>query len=320
MMKRSPLCLCVGLFAATFLGRTVFATEAESRSLAKNVPEQRRSTDRIPIGDISERMIGELTWHTDYAAAYEEARQGKKMLFIFFRDESRPHIADSYERDVLSQSQLRDRLTGVVRVVLPLDVATPGKPLENDVARLLDHAAFAFMYKRQGIAMLDLTDKHSPHFGQVVSAHPFSQGRYYTVRGTELVLGLPRGTITQRTLIWAVREHAAGPLSTTGKCHDALLQQANRHSQLQAQYESVGHHDWGTRYNEVAAATGMSASEVAASSWGAQTLVEAAQQIVQSWAGSGAHWGMVANPQANYGYDMVKAASGTWYGTGIFAN
>jgi len=319
-MKRYPLCLSVGLLTAMLASRSTFGAEPDSRTLAKNVPEKLPPTVRFNVGGDSERKIGELTWHTDYASAYEAARQAKKMLFIFFRDESRPHIADSYERDVLSHTQLRERLNGVVRVVLPTDVATPGKPLETDAARLLDHAAFAFMYKRQGIAMLDLTDKHSTHFGQVVSAHPFSQGRYYTVHGTELVIGLPRGTITQRTLVWAVREHAAGPLSTTGQCHDALLQQANRHSQLQAQFESVGHHDWGTRYNEIAVATGRSASEVAASSWGAQSLVEAAQQIVQNWAGSGAHWGMVATPQALYGYDMVRAASGNWYGTGIFAN
>lgn len=319
-MKPFSLPVCGCLLAVALIGRSVFGVEPESSALAKNVPNAIPPASRVPTTDSTERKIGELVWHTDYATAYEEARQSKKMLFIFFRDENRPHVADSYERDVLAQSQLHDKLDKVVRVVLPLDVATPGKPLETDVARLLDHSAFDFMYKRQGIAMLDLTDKHSPLFGQVVSAHPFSQGRFYTAHGTELVLGLPRGTITQRTLIWAVREHAAGPLSTTGKCHDVLLQQANRHSHLQAQYESVGHHDWGTRYSEVAAATGMSASEVAASSWGAQTLVEAAQQIVANWAGSGAHWGMVANPQAIYGYDMVKAASGNWYGTGIFAN
>lgn len=319
-MKRFTLSLCGCLFALSLVGRSVFGVEPEPRSLAKNAPDQVPPVGRVAVSGEAERKIGELTWHTDYAAAYQEAQHEKKMLFIFFRDESRPHVANSYEHDVLAQAELLEPLKKVTRAVLPLDVATPGKPLEKEVGKLLDHAAFAFMDHRQGLAMLDLTDRHSPLFGQLVSAHPFTNGKYYTVRGTESVLGLPRGTITQRTLVWAVREHPAGPLSTTGKCHDVLLRQSHHHSQLQAQYESVGHHDWGTRYSEIASATGMSASEVAASSWGAPTLVEAAQEIVNSWAGSPTHWGMIVSPQASYGYDMVRAASGNWYGTGIFAN
>src|SRR5262245_58376427 len=48
------------------------------------------------------RLIGGLDWHTNYSEAYRQAQDERKMLFLFFRDEADPRIADNYERDVLS--------------------------------------------------------------------------------------------------------------------------------------------------------------------------------------------------------------------------
>jgi hypothetical protein len=265
------------------------------------------------------RTIGALEWHTSYSAAFKQATAEKKQLFLFFRDEKNPRLADLYEKEVLGSQDLAEPLAEVVRVVLPLDAKRPFRIPENPDQTLMSHSSFQYMYDRQGIAVIDLTDSDSELHGHVVSAHPFSSGKHYTVRSTKIVLGLPAGTVTQRALIYAVRLHPAAPSSTVdGKCHDYLCKQARSSSKLMAAYESVGHHDWGTRYGAIASNTGKSAQEVAAMG-GNVPLVDAAVIVVDQWYGSPAHWSIMSAPASIFGYDLVRAPSGNWYGTGIFA-
>lgn len=279
----------------------------------------------MPLGDALEaekapkRTIGELEWHTSYTAAFKEAREEQKELFLLFRDEANPRVADIYENEVLSSPELVESLSEVVRVVLPLDAKRPFRIPELPDQTLLSHSSFEHMYNRQGIAVIDLTDPESDLHGHVISAHPFTPGKHYTVRSTKIVLGLPTGTVTQRALIYAVRLHPAAPVSTTdGKCHGYLCKQARQSSKLMATYESVGHHDWWLRYGEIATNTGKSAQEVAAMG-GNVPLIDAAVIVVDQWYGSPAHWGIMSAPATIFGYDLVRAPSGNWYGTGIFA-
>lgn len=301
----------------------------------------RHDTAAVPKAAPITRKIGKLDWHTDYSAAYEAARAGKKMLLIVFHDDRQRQTANSFETSVLAQPSLQRQLNNVVRVSLPMSTlqpvaaapvakpaATPEKagkevaakpaPAPAKPGRLIDHYAFEFMYGESGIAMLDLTDRRSPHYGKVVSAHPFSDGNVQTLNGVSTILNLPKGTVTQRALTFAVLMYAA-PISTTGgQCNDACCEAARQGSALMAQYGSVGHHDWGSRSNNVTAMTGRGASEVAA--MGGGTLQQAAAQCVTAWQGSPAHWGIMSTPQTIYGYDLVQAPGGGWYGTGVFGN
>lgn len=301
---------------------SLFADEGNAAaSLDPKSQSESAPGDSIPAAEIDiERTIGNLSWHTSYSAAYREARDQRKMLFLLFRDNAKPRVADAYETSVLAHKDLEKTLSGVVRVVLPLDARRPIRVPERLDLTLLGDSAFKYMYGRQGIAMIDLTDPESPHFGQVVSAHPFTPGLHYTARGTRIVLNLPKGTVTQRALVYAVLMHPAPPIGTTdGKCHGYLCEMARHHSGLMASYGSVGHHDWGTRQSQIAAKTGRSAQEVAAMS-GNPNLIDAATEVVNQWYGSPAHWSIMSTPSAIYGYDFVRAPNGGWYGTGIFAN
>ena len=281
------------------------------------VPDSPALPESLPFEG---RTIGNLEWHTNYSAAYREAREARKTLFVFFRDDRHPRIADLYEHDILAHADAHDALSKVVRVVVPLDTLCPTCTDEENRLRMLAHESFKYMYGRQGIAVIDLTNPDSELHGQVISAHPFTPGRYYTVHGTKTVLGLPLGTVTQRALIYAVRIHPASPVSTTeGKCHGYMCKMANESSKLMAQYGSVGHHDWGNRYGAIAAQTGRSASEVAAGA-GNTNLIEAAIQVVEQWYGSPSHWGIMSAPAAIFGYDLVRDSAGNWWGTGVFAN
>jgi len=296
------------------------AAEVDSKTELADVGTVPDGSSLLDLLAASRRKIGELDWHTDYSTAFREARSEGKMLFLFFRDEANPRLADIYEKDVLASPELSEPLSKVVRVAVPLTAVRPFRIPELPDEPLLAHDSFKYMYGQQGLAMVDLAGRDSEHYGQVVSAHPFSAGRHYTVRSTRIVLGLPAGSITQRTLIYAVRLHPAAPLSTTdGKCHGYLCQKARQSSQLMAMYGSVGHHDWGTRSGEIAFQTGRTAQEVAAMS-GNRSLIGAAVEVVDQWYGSPSHWGIMSAPAAIFGYDLVRDSAGNWWGTGLFAN
>lgn len=323
-----PRPIFVSIVAALLLGWP--AIHARATDLYAEILSMGRAAPMFPLGlvpsrpqvqmPVAGRRIGESYWYTNYQEAYRAAKAERKYLFLFFRDEREGRVADAFELNVLADPVLHEPLESVVRVVLDVDVERPFRPPELPGLRLLDHPSFRYMYNTQGIAMIDLTDPQSEHYGQLVSAHPFTDGKHYTAFSTRVVLGLPPGTVTQRALIYAARIHPAAPVSTTrGKCDGYLCEQARQSSKLMALYGSVGHHNWGNRYNEIARETGRSAQEVAAMS-GRPRLIDAAVELVNQWYWSPPHWAIMGAPATIFGYDLVQTPSGHWYGTGLFAH
>jgi hypothetical protein len=137
-----------------------------------------------------------------------------------------------------------------------------------------------------------------------------------------VILELPPGTLTQRTLIYAVRTHPEKPASAKGEFHPVLTQAARQHAKYQARTETQGHQNWEQRVNQINAKLpgALSAQEVCAESWPNEELVEAAVECVNSWRKSPGHWGAVRARHRLFGYDMKRGKNGVWYGTGIFAS
>jgi len=268
----------------------------------------------------AEEQIGQLNWHTDYFKAYRQAADEKKMLFVFFHDATQPNVTEGYKNSVLAADDLQEPLTDYVRLLLPVDTTLPVAEGEEKPQQLLDHTAFKYMYKRSGIGVLDLIDDETNQYGKLISAHPFSSGRHYTTSSTKVVLDLPRGSVTQRALIYAVRIHPEGPRSADCQADPSLLSGCCSHSGTMARLEQVGHHGWGHRFQSLTAQCGMPVKEVAAVSWGGESLIEGAKDCVASWRTSPGHWSGVAGSHALFGYDMVRSRSGKWYATGLFAS
>jgi hypothetical protein len=190
---------------------------------------------------------------------------------------------------------------------------------DGDQRRLIDHAAFAELRGRSGLAIVDFTDEFAPTYGCVVSAYSFSTGPI-TEQRLDVLLNLPPGTLTQRTLIFAVRAHRDRPASAAGEMHPQLAAEAASHARYQAGLNLQGHHNWNARFHAINAhlPAGHVANEVCAESWPGQTLLEAAEECVDSWRQSGGHWNHVNGRAEFYGYDMQRGTNGVWYATGIF--
>lgn len=258
----------------------------------------------------------EVQWHTDYSSAVNAATAEKKMLFIVFNDDS--NAATRFENEILTNRRINQLLGNYVVAKLSVDanVKMNGKP-----TRVLNHGAFSYMYGNAGIAIIDYTNNDPSQYGQVVSQFNFRSAQGRTLQETEVILTLPPGSLTQRTLIYAVRMHPEKPSSTKGIFRRLLAFETFRHSRNQANMQLQGHHQWESRFQQIKAQLpgGLVPTEVCAESWPGQRLEDAAVECVRSWRHSSGHWSAVSDTNVYYGYDMKRGRNGIWYATGIFA-
>jgi hypothetical protein len=185
---------------------------------------------------------------------------------------------------------------------------------------LIQHEVFDEMLGKPGIAIIDYANREAPYYKRVVSTFPITGKLWYTPEKVQVILDLPPGTLTQRTLIYAVRTHPERPRSTEGRLCSHLTDEAAEHSQFQARIRRQGHHFWETRFHRITRRLpgGLVASEVCAESWPGERLVEAAIECVRSWRFSSGHWNAVRARHDVYGYDMKRGSNGIWYATGLF--
>jgi len=261
----------------------------------------------------------QLSWFTNYADAMSVSRVQGKMMLIYFFEQGENAARDSFESKTLADPEVQSGLAQFVRVKLPLDAEIE---IEGQSTTLIKHEAFTEMEGHQGIAILDFVDPKTDHYGHVVSTFPFDKGRYYTPVGMKVIVNLPPGTLTQRTMIYAVRTHPEHPASTLGQFSPILKEEAEAHSKYQASIRVQGHQDWETRFHRInrRLGNGASASEVVEESWPNQGLVEACIECVHSWRQSPGHWSAVRGRHRLFGYDIKRGANRIWYATGIFSN
>ena len=265
-------------------------------------------------------ISSEPEWHTDYMDAYRLARREKKMLLINFLCESCQDDQQELEQYIKADESLQSKLQHMVLLQVKVD-----SEIEVDAKKekLLTQAAFREMHGKPGIAIIDLKHEGQPYYGNVVSAFPFTTGKYYDwcAENFPAVVDLPAGTITQRTMVWAVRIHPEKPASTSGQCDPLLTTAATSHSNSQARTQVQGHQGWSGRYQQICSSIAVNdAKEVVAESWPNQTMIDSCIDCVASWRYSSGHWGAVRSRHRLFGYDIKRGRNGIWYGTGIFAN
>ena len=256
-------------------------------------------------------------WQTDYARAVRLAQRQKKMLLLHFRDPA-DELSRRFEAETLGDAAIASRLERefvCARLALDARVET-----ERETVELLKHAAFAEMLGRPGVAAIDFRRDDPSYAGCVVSVFPLTPTLFYGPKEMAAILDLPPGTLTQRTLIYAVRTHPEQPGSASGQLDPHLLEEAESHAENQARMRLQGHHNWETRFQRINAILpdGLTAKEVCAESWPGQGLVESAVECVRCWRCSAGHWSAVCGCHPVYGYDMKRGANGVWYAAGIF--
>jgi len=249
----------------------------------------------------------------DYAAATEAARQSQAMLLVSVE----PAGGDPGDAagQWLERPDMQERFaaSGTPWVFCRLGLHDAGAGLVGD-------PALREMRRGPGVFVVD----HTPgaYTGRIVSILPRTAGKYYSFSPSHLdeLPSLPQGSLTQRSLILAVRIHPEHPQSTQGSFDPALAEAATAHSQHQARIGRQGHHNWQSRSQQLAGRVGGGGypQEVCAESWENQDLLDSCVDCVASWRQSSGHWSAVRSPQSSYGYDIRRGPNGIWYATGIF--
>jgi hypothetical protein len=263
-----------------------------------------------------------LTWLTDYSEAMRSAEASDKMLLVFFRGKQPNGYRDQFLNQVATDKAIREQMSRYILLELPVDATIVS---EGQQVNLVRHGAFAELSGREGLAIIDFVNRETDHYGHVVSVFPLQPGRYYRYQPQHLavILDLPSGTLTQRTMIFAVRIHPEAPASTGGELCSILTEEATSASDYQARIHVQGHHRWGERFQRIAGRLfpwRLRGQEVVAESWPHEDVVDAAVDCVDCWRQSSGHWSAVRTYQPRFGYDMRRGSNGIWYATGLFGN
>jgi hypothetical protein len=252
-----------------------------------------------------QKQLPPLSWHTDYLAARDKAVAERKMLLVAIdsKDERfspRPEsIPALYAYVLLRQTtQSKYKFQGVRR-------------------RLIEYGDFQPLCDQPGIVIYDFKHKKQPYYGEVVSVMPYRYlgpnpgNRLFEPEYRERkLLTLEPDTLTRRTLTWAIRVSMGYGerqrlRSADGRPNPILMVGARHNSQLQCR-SGVGHF-----------AGGLSGPEIASPGSG-NDVVDAALNMVQIWASSPPHYGVMVSYHPEFGYDMAPNSDTHWYGTGRF--
>jgi hypothetical protein len=298
-----------GLLALALIAIGELSIEAGTASDSSDLPVSRSPADA--------QADPPLAWQHDYREAMAAAKAEQKMLLLLFQPTQSVTVT-SFEEAIQADPRVQKLLANYVLARLPLNatINEQGKPIS-----LLKHPAFAEMLGRPGLAIIDQRDPKSPHFGRVVSVYPFARDPISMGR-LAILLDLPTGTLTQRTMTFAVRAHPEHPESAWSETSQLLTSETDTHARYQASIRLQGHHHWDQRFQQINGQlpSNLVANEVCAESWPGQTLVEAAEECVHCWRQSSGHWDHVRRRHAHFGYDIHRGQNGIWYATGIFAS
>ena len=274
------------------------------------------ATDPI-VTPTRERLIGELKWHEDYLAAYQEATEQRKPLLMVFTDPAEQNSSESLASD-FAEPKLDSLLDGFVRVTMPINTAAPSQAPGEFPTLLLEHRSFRHLSIRSGIVIVDLTAPDSGNYGRVVSALAAPENGRYSAETLRSLLELPTGTISQRTFLLTLRSSMPDSVFSRAPFSTELNALANRNARFMAHYEQVGAYEVSERAAAVAQRFGADAKlrELLFASEPGVTLQEASMQAVQNWLENEQDFPGVSNSGTAFGIELFQSpTSSRWFAT-----
>lgn len=258
--------------------------------------------------------VGILSWEQDYLTAYKAATELRKPLLIVFRDTVDPESINSPSTG-LAVPDLVPLLDSFVRLALPSNTTIPG---QAGGTLLLEHRAFRHLNIHPGIAIVDLTDPESSWYGRVVSALPQPPNGRYSPELVRPLLQLPSGTVTHRSLLFALQNATPQSQFASLESTTTLNRLADRNCRFMAQYGQAGAFDASNRRAAVSTEFGETAQvrELFFASDDRQTIQDAAALAVEAWVRNPDDFRSLNGIVDGYGLEMFQSPeSGRWFAT-----
>ena len=271
-----------------------------------------------------------IHWETDYKYAMRKAEDLARFLLIYLYADGDQDLPETsaylpvvpacmeFETVVLEDDSVRSGLNRYVLLKMPMDAKVPD--MDGGTQSLYSLPGFEHMLELPGLVVLDFSSRNMPFFGEVVGILPFMRGECPTTKQATVFLNLPPGTLTQRTLTYAVRIHPDQPLSSDGEPLPIVVWETTAHALYQAERGIISHINFGTRSAKIKEMLGGEGkpAEICAMSQSGISLFEGALSCMRLWRYSSRHWAIAKKEHTYYGYDMALGRSGAWHGVGYF--
>ena len=317
------------LFAGILVQATAQTRYTVNRPTMPTVPTHPPVVD--DWSDYNPQNTTSINWETDYEYAVEVAKCSTRPLLIYLCADGETEIhADvaalpivsacrKFDTVILDDNSIRSGLDRHTLLKLPMDTKITGE--DGTKTTIYSLPEFEHMLGHPGLIVIDFEHIDDPYYGEVVGILPFLRGVCPTTEQTDTFLGLPPGTLTQRTLTYAVRIHPDQPLSAEGEPAPIVVQMATEHALYQAERNVLTHQNFGVRSNRAQEVLGSGMpSEICAQSQSGLGLFEGAISSMRAWRNSSAHWSIAKKSQRYFGYDMARGKNGAWYAVGFFIN
>ena len=226
--------------------------------------------------------------------------------------------------DVFAPS-MRPILEQFSRVELPLNAVMPILADKNNDSQkkglpnlLLKHRSFRHLGTQPGIAVVDLTNRSSPNYARVVTVLPLPESGQFQNGSLTLALNLPKGTISQRTLLFAIRSTVPDSSLSMREFNSTLVELAHRNSRYMANSGQAGSFDQETHRQRIEQEFGPQAElkQLVFATDSEATIHEAALQAVTSWIETSESFDVLDAPATEMGMDMFQNfESGQWFVT-----
>jgi len=326
------------LFSFAFLAIFASVSLAQGRYTVNrpiSTPAVSPTTMPIPVKeDLSTYKLQHtvpVRWETHYERAKRTAETSSRNLLIYFYADSLEYLPETldavsaipackkFDTVILDDTGVRSKLDQYVLLKLPINAKiTDEDGVEQPILSL---PGFEHMLHLPGLLVIDFAHREMPYYGEVVGILPFLCGECPTADQTTTFLTLPPGTLTQRTLTYAVRIHPDKPLSSGGEPAPIVVQLATEHALYQAERGVLGHQNFSARSTQAKEVLGDGMpAEICVQTQSGLSLFEGAIACMRAWRNSSAHWSIARRNHSHYGYDMVRSKNGAWYGVGFFLN
>ena len=328
-MRNQQIFVLTLLFFAAF---SVLSIAQERYTVNRPVTSTTPYMDNLP--EFVPQNTAPIPWETDYEYARKSAESASRCLLIYLYADGATELPETlvplpvipacreFDTAILDDDFVRSGLSWYVPVKVPMNTKIIGE--DGEEVSIYSLPGFEHMLEHPGLLVIDYASRDMPYYGEVVGILPFLRGGVDcpTAKQVTTFLKLPPGTLTQRTLTYAVRIHPDRPLSSDGTPHSAVVQAATEHAIYQAERGILGHQNYGARSYKVKEVLGSgSPSEICAQCRSGENLFEGAIACMRLWRYSSAHWSIARRSHTYYGYDMVRSErNGCWYAVGFFIN
>jgi len=268
----------------------------------------------------SAEEVGEINWLHDDSSARQQAIEAKKYLLVHLTGHQPGERDRTFVEQTTAARCVRSRTENFICLRV---LCEEWEPAECGLKFTSELMSVEHLLSSPGLAIIDFCDPSGSTYGELVGWLPFEKPAYYAAEyestaSVATFLDLPRGSLTQRMLIYAIRVHPERPESTSGTSSPALVGAAAAHAQRQARAQRQGHQRWDQRFHEIWRSVGGAPPvEICAESWPEESLLTACLGCVHAWRQSGGHWRTVVSGHASFGYDICRGKNGIWYATGI---